>query len=782
MFQLKGSITVFLCFILVFVLALVGTLIDVARLNVSSFYANQGLVTALDSTFTNYHKELYEDYKLFLLENNPDITCTNDTQIVNDIQDSLAYSGTPCKENSLLDNLYSQNDIDLFQSICTDCSIVDKTYATDYEGGLVLNEIINYMKYKCSGELITRILGQLNLVNESAKTTEVTSKQLEVEESVGELDEKLIELIEEIEGIQFADGELQMDRSNRIKVSDCFAKKYCTEEVNAQNVGIDKELVWKSMKNMYINPLDKVAKMKQIIENGLQKNGTYKLSNINFHKLESIQKELVKETNNVLKHMNHALGIIDEIKVIQTNCNQSIKEFSNYLENSKEELSSDIYNTVHNECESLKEYVDMRGNEKKQSSIVVSDIAAIKSNLEVNREILQNIINFSSLKQGAVSDDIQSWYEDLKNIENRFCEYSISRLRFNYSTLKVNENTPNPLDTFKSLMSDGILALIVDDMDNLSSKELLDTVIRETFNQTDVSKEKDNSSLSDNIMNQRVGEDGVCSNLNDYSTDYKESNFISSAADKLAEKYLLSEYVNTFFRNYTNFNQKTNSFTYMNYEQEYIAFGNTKDIDNIKSFIFRTALLRTVFNYTYLLTDSPSREKAQLTATALVGFTGFAPLITVTKHLILMMWSYVESLVDVRALLDGKEIPFIKTSNTFQVQYSELFQVSKKFIKKEAQKVNSDAKIGSFSYMDYLRMYTILNDNSTITYRIMDLIQANMRGRYTDTFSFSNCLFGMRVKCSYEVPELFLSLPYVRDTVGYEGGNAEFSIEKEYSY
>ena len=68
MYRQSGSITVFLSLILILILALVGTVVEGARIQGSRALLEEGIYTAMDSLFAGYDDTLWKDYQLFFLD------------------------------------------------------------------------------------------------------------------------------------------------------------------------------------------------------------------------------------------------------------------------------------------------------------------------------------------------------------------------------------------------------------------------------------------------------------------------------------------------------------------------------------------------------------------------------------------------------------------------------------------------------------------------------------------------------------------------------------------
>ena len=142
---------------------------------------------------------------------------------------------------------------------------------------------------------------------------------------------------------------------------------------------------------------------------------------------------------------------------------------------------------------------------------------------------------------------------------------------------------------------------------------------------------------------------------------------------------------------------------------------------------------------------------------SLVGYTGLEPLVIATQSLLLLVWAYEESLIDVCALLMGKSIPFVKTKKDLILQFPELLLLSHSMIEEKANRIK-DRSYGGFSYEDYLHMMLIMTSKTKKCYRAMDLIQADMQKNYGETFRRDRCTYEFGVKVPYQLPYRFFRL------------------------
>ena len=139
----------------------------------------------------------------------------------------------------------------------------------------------------------------------------------------------------------------------------------------------------------------------------------------------------------------------------------------------------------------------------------------------------------------------------------------------------------------------------------------------------------------------------------------------------------------------------------LDYGLEYLAAGKASDEENLESVLNRILLIRTVTNFVALESDSKRRGEARAAAIAAVGFTGLAPLITLTQTLILITWGISESLTDVAALLDGRDVPLWKDAGKgFVTNFTEIVLMNHDSLqksKKDFRRVKKQFRLSAVS-------------------------------------------------------------------------------------
>lgn len=109
---------------------------------------------------------------------------------------------------------------------------------------------------------------------------------------------------------------------------------------------------------------------------------------------------------------------------------------------------------------------------------------------------------------------------------------------------------------------------------------------------------------------------------------------------------------------------------YLNHEAEYILRGSLHEKTNLQYVSHTIMGIRFVMNYLHLLTNTEKRTFIMGVATSIAGWWTFGLGVYIVAALMMAAWSYVESLVDVRYLLEGKKVPFLKTRTDWYTSFN----------------------------------------------------------------------------------------------------------------
>ena len=187
-------------------------------------------------------------------------------------------------------------------------------------------------------------------------------------------------------------------------------------------------------------------------------------------------------------------------------------------------------------------------------------------------------------------------------------------------------------------------------------------------------------------------------------------------------------------------------------------------------------------NVITLMGDTKSSGQARTMAIGFVGFTGFPAVVSIMKTIIISIWAFAESLIDVAALLQGKTVPLLNKGSDVKLELYELALINKDFIKGKVARMKENTELTELNYQDYLRLFLFTERKEEKSYRAMDLMQENLQIKYEDTFYIKNCLFGFQVDAEFQMDTKFVTLPFVKQFIDNNDNTYVFYSTKEYSY
>lgn len=224
-----------------------------------------------------------------------------------------------------------------------------------------------------------------------------------------------------------------------------------------------------------------------------------------------------------------------------------------------------------------------------------------------------------------------------------------------------------------------------------------------------------------------------------------QGNGESSEEIHMAQKVLFGEYVVKKCGCYTTSVESQG----LTYQAEYIIAGKDSDAENLESVAKRLLGIREIANLITLASDQQLRTRAMEVAAALGGATAGPVCLQAVQVGVLAVWAFVESVLDVRLLLQGGQVAAVKsaadwTSDLLQLgQYLPVSCVAKE-------------KDGGMSYEDYLRGMLSVMETKKLGLRSCDVIERELQLREEcPELSVDRMISGMSVVCNYQGQTLF---------------------------
>lgn len=308
--------------------------------------------------------------------------------------------------------------------------------------------------------------------------------------------------------------------------------------------------------------------------------------------------------------------------------------------------------------------------------------------------------------------------------------YKTENLHLNYEDTYIEKSGVNIIEQIKKMLAHGILGLVMEHPEDISEKKF---VPEESY------------------------KEGVLKE----SAALEERNLMETI---LVNEYLLKKF-STMLKS-----QKENV---LDYEVEYILKGHSEDMRNLAGVAEELLAIRTGMNLIFLLGSQEKRTEAELLALALVGYTGMHGIVKVTQLLILTAWASAEGILDVRELFSGNRVPMLKDVNSWRLSMEGLLQMKTGNIK------SSSSALKGLGYEDYLRLLLLKESGSNKNYRMMDLIEGNLREKWDDTFRLSWCASEMEIQAVFQAEGIFFSLPFMKEYKREEDG---YRIEGKSAY
>ena len=227
-----------------------------------------------------------------------------------------------------------------------------------------------------------------------------------------------------------------------------------------------------------------------------------------------------------------------------------------------------------------------------------------------------------------------------------------------------------------------------------------------------------------------------------------ESGTMPNDTPKAHEKALYYFWLSKTFRDFTE-EDRENS---MSYEMEYVICGKDADVDNLKGTVQRLLLLREVLNMASICQDSERVGETEVLALIIATLLTQPELKDAVKYVILAIWSYVESILDIRTLLDGGKVPFVKSPSDWN---SDLWTLVSDVYSGRKAKEGSGFKV---DYSGYLLAFAAMTPLRTSAGRACDLIEEHIRrSEEYKNIRMDRMLYRADMLAEYQAKPLFLS-------------------------
>lgn len=407
----------------------------------------------------------------------------------------------------------------------------------------------------------------------------------------------------------------------------------------------------------------------------------------------------IRTAEKLKRELERIPGLVREYEEKADLLKAEVETANKRAEERRGDLQPHTWDLINGEMDSYRSYTDSEGSRRKEvkqtEGIAGENIEVIEEAIKMAEEIQEYIDSWESDDEDDELDEKRLWKRVL-TVTGRFK----TDTRFGKSGIK-DKKKMNVLETLSRLAGSDMLSVVTPKDKKISSDK------------TDTSQFPSVTELAG------------------HSGDN------TGAGGNIVNTALIHEYAACFYTNFLSEEDRS-----MKYEQEYLIVGSGSDRENLKGTVNRLIAVREAMNLLYLLGDSGKRQEAEALALAITGASGIAPIVMVTTYFILTVWALAESIEDVKALLRGESVPFVKQEKDWKVSLSGLVESGTSYF---SGLETSGGDENGFDYQSYLKLLFLLIERKEKDYRMMDMIQKNIRVIQSD-FLVRKCAYRLEAE------------------------------------
>lgn len=613
----SGEITVFLSLTLTCICALLCGLLESVRVAGSGWYLQMALNSSLDSLMSKYHREVWENYHLLLLE----------------------YETEDGLEREVEAYLSSYMKTDPTYRLSTErLEVLPPTPITSENGRYLEKEILDYMK-----------LGIWNM-EQDEETLKSQVEGLREAGSIGTITKRYQE-----------DSRKMLKLEQAIDdIGDCLKRQ-------EQYLKQGKSALERSNGNKFITEAEK------------------------------LQKELLKIP-----------ALVEAYNKKADDLSRKIQDTRQISEAEKANFKTDTWNMVSSELNSSHTYTEQEGERRKAveqtEERAAENLLMIEGAIEEAFEVQEYIDEWEPDDEDDELDEEALWEEVLQRVNRFKTDQSFAKSGVQ------DKKAMGKLESLSHLAQGDMLPLVVPENREVSAGLI------------DLSSYPSNEAGTGSTETLSVSAEVVGGLAN------------------LPETALINEYVVYHFPNFIKEEE-----TGFSYEQEYILNGKPSDRENLREMVNDLIKIRSAMNLISLLSDGEKKSEARALAMTITGAAGIAPICGIVTFFILTVWAFAEAAGDVKLLLQGGKIPFLKAGKEFRLSANQILEWGDAGTGVSGAEDKEEGR--GLDYQGYIRLFLLLQSRVEKNYRIMDMIQKNIREKQMQ-FLMKQCAYRVDLECS----------------------------------
>lgn len=406
------------------------------------------------------------------------------------------------------------------------------------------------------------------------------------------------------------------------------------------------------------------------------------------------------------KEINHFPALVKNYEKKAEKLKRALEKTVENQKKSSDKLSKNVREAIEEEIHCYDTYVQKDGERRVEilavSEQVKSQTPKIQKAIDRAGEVEDILSRYANRSDADEDDDAPDLSKLWGSVEERWYQVLIPKLSYRKGVKDPEKQ--NVLEKIEKLGKDGLLSLVL----------------------------PEGKSVSQGVL---TG-DSLPSAL--YTGEY-------GASQNLLDRVLFQEYCGRFLTNFLSDEDKD-----VKYEMEYMIAGRKSDQDNLGQTLAEILAIREGLNLVHILSDSQKRKEAISLAGTITGVTGLAPLTGVVAFFIMSIWALGEAILDIKRLLEGKKVAFIKNRDNWKLSLTGLLELGTNGLIK-----NEDEDDKGFGYLEYLKILLLIQKTHLTYYRLMDVMQINLVKK-DEKFRMEHCIYQAEIEANVVSRHLFL--------------------------
>lgn len=581
---------------------------------------------------------------------------------------------------------HSSFSADLYQIDVISVAVNTAATATDQGGVLWEEAVINYEKYAKVIDLAADFLNIKEGNNVTSKITELSTDFYSYGSALLSIQNQAKILVETIDGVKCPSDGIDPDH---ISVVSSFLKKFLPER-SEKMLSIPYQNISSKVFAKTVDPIDLLTGSKDSFCSG-----DLDTSTLNLKLFSDLVSSCLSLSANALSAVSKtSTGIAELCASVET----LLSHADEYIDLFGEDNASLILNAFRE-----------TGNYDAVMADQICDLETAASSLQKNNELFLQIEEILSSIDLSASVDSQETVQKLDTLIDLSGQIDYSDITFQYDRLfSEDSDTQSSWDIFREILDYGILSITMPDDETVSERKI---------------------TVADLASS-------VC--------DIKKTPQVLSDVDFLTrteKEIIYGEYVMDHFSSFTDHEEGAA----LNYEVEYILYGQDNDKQNLMYAVSEIADIRTLVNLAYLLTDQDRMDECEEVANMWAGWTGNDVLPIIIKYMLALFWANTESYSDVKILLSGKKVNLIKDSDAWQTTLTNVFTCK---VSPDLTKCDK-----GLDYEAFLRFLLFTERDGKRSGRTMDLVELWMIASGRSDFRMKNYIYSLDASILYTVSD-----------------------------